>query len=69
MGLSTTATAPNSTGQTSTGRTSTAPRRDPVQERSQETVGRIRAAAARLLAGGTAAQALTTAQIATEAAQ
>lgn len=73
MGLSTTATAPNSTGQTSTGqtstgRTSTAPRRDPVQERSQETVGRIRAAAARLLAGGTAAQALTTAQIATEAA-
>jgi AcrR family transcriptional regulator len=38
-----------------------------VQERSQETVGRIHAAAARLLARGTAAQALTTAQIAAEA--
>ena len=56
MGLSTTA-----------GRTSIAPRRDPVQERSQETVGRIHAAAARLLARGTAAHALTTAQIAGEA--
>jgi AcrR family transcriptional regulator len=56
MGLSTTAA-----------RSSTAPRRDPVQERSQETVGRIHAAAARLLARGTAAQALTTATIAAEA--
>ena len=47
--------------------TATAPavrRRDPVQERSQETVGRILAAASALLAGGMAAQALTTAQIA-----
>jgi AcrR family transcriptional regulator len=42
-------------------------RRDPVQERSHETVARIHAAAARLLAGGTAAQALTTAQIAAAA--
>lgn len=47
--------------------TVTARRRAPVQERSQETVGRIHAAAARLLARGTAAHALTTAQIATEA--
>ena len=38
------------------------PRRAPVQERSQETVARIEAAAARLLARGVAAQALTTAQ-------
>jgi len=56
MGLSTTAA-----------RSSATPRRAPMQERSQETVGRIHAAAARLLAGGTAAQALTTAQIAAEA--
>jgi AcrR family transcriptional regulator len=42
-------------------------RRAPVQERSQETVARVRAAAARLLARGVAAQALTTAQIAAEA--
>lgn len=42
-------------------------RRDPVQERSQETVGRIQAAAARLLARGVAAQSLTTALIAAEA--
>lgn len=43
------------------------PRRAPVQERSQETVARIQAAAARLLGRGVAAQALTTAQIAAEA--
>ena len=49
------------------GLSTTAARRAPMQERSQETVGRIRAAAARLLAGGTAAHALTTAQIAAEA--
>ena len=42
-------------------------RRNPVQERSQETVARIHAAAARLLAGGLALQALTTAQIAAAA--
>jgi AcrR family transcriptional regulator len=42
-------------------------RRDPVQERSHDTVARIQAAAARLLAGGTAAQSLTTAQIAAAA--
>jgi AcrR family transcriptional regulator len=68
MGLSTTTASQTSNGQNATGRTSTAPRRDPVQERSQETVGRIQAAAARLLARGTAAHSLTTAQIATEAA-
>ncbi len=42
-------------------------RRNPVQERSQGTVARIHAAAARLLAGGLAPQALTTAQIAAAA--
>ena len=42
-------------------------RRAPMQERSQETVARIQAAAGRLLARGVAAQAMTTAQIATEA--
>jgi len=42
-------------------------RRDPVQERSHETVARIHAAAVRLLAGGTAPAALTTAQIAAAA--
>jgi AcrR family transcriptional regulator len=42
-------------------------RRDPVQERSHETVARILAAAVRLLARGTAPQAVTTAQIAAEA--
>lgn len=47
--------------------TTAAPRRAPVQERSQETVGRIQAGAARLLARGTAAHSLTTAQIAAEA--
>ncbi len=47
--------------------TATARRRAPVQERSQETVGRIHAAAARLLARGTGAHTLTTAQIAAEA--
>ena len=38
-----------------------------MQERSQETVGRILASAGRLLARGTAPQGLTTAQIAAEA--
>jgi AcrR family transcriptional regulator len=42
-------------------------RRDPVQERSHETVARIHAAASRLLADGVAPQALTTAQIAAAA--
>lgn len=42
-------------------------RRDPVQERSQETVGRVLAGAGRLLARGLSPQALTTAQIAAEA--
>ncbi|MCC6720022.1 MAG: TetR/AcrR family transcriptional regulator [Acetobacteraceae bacterium] len=42
-------------------------RRDPVQERSQETVGRVVAAAGRLLARGVPPPALTTAQIAREA--
>lgn len=42
-------------------------RRDPMQERSQETVGRVLAAAGRLLARGTAPHALTTAAIAAEA--
>ncbi len=42
-------------------------RRAPVQERSQETVARIHAAAARLLARGIAPGALTTAMIAAEA--
>lgn len=54
MSMSTAATLPPS-------------RRAPVQERSQETVARIRAAAARLLGRGMAAQGLTTAQIAAEA--
>jgi AcrR family transcriptional regulator len=56
--MSTTATTPSSAERR---------RRDPVQERSQETVARIHAAAVRLLARGTTAQALTTAQIAAEA--
>jgi AcrR family transcriptional regulator len=43
------------------------PRRAPVQERSQETVARIQAAAGRLLARGVAAPGMTTAQIAAEA--
>lgn len=47
--------------------TTTPGRRAPMQERSQETVARIRAAAARLLGRGVAAQGLTTAQIAAEA--
>lgn len=42
-------------------------RRDPVQERSQETVNRVLAAAGRLLARGLSPQVLTTAQIAAEA--
>lgn len=42
-------------------------RRDPVQERSQETVSRVLAAAGRMLARGQSPQALTTAQIAAEA--
>jgi len=42
-------------------------RRDPVQERSHETVSRVLAAAGRLLARGVSAQGLTTAQIAAEA--
>lgn len=42
-------------------------RRDPVQERSQETVSRVLAAAGRLLGRGVAVEALTTAQIAGEA--
>lgn len=42
-------------------------RRDPVQERSHETVARILAATTRLLARGIAPHALTTAQIAAEA--
>lgn len=49
------------------GLSTSAPRRAPVQERSHETVARVRAAAARLLARGIAPQALTTAQIAGEA--
>lgn len=44
-----------------------ASRRVPVQERSQETVGRVLAAAGRLLARGVAPAGLTTAQIAAEA--
>lgn len=47
--------------------TTAARRRAPVQERSQETVGRIHAAAAGLLGRGIAAHTLTTAQIAAEA--
>lgn len=42
-------------------------RRGPVQERSQETVGRVLAGAGRLLARGVAPQGLTTSQIAAEA--
>ncbi len=42
-------------------------RRDPVQERSQETVSRVLAATARLLGSGIPPQTLTTAQIAAEA--
>ncbi len=45
----------------------TTTRRSPVQERSQETVARILAATATLLARGTAIESLTTAHIATEA--
>ncbi len=47
--------------------TSAGARRAPMQERSQETVARVHAAAARLLARGIAPQALTTAMIAGEA--
>lgn len=54
-------------GVSTLGEAGTVGRRAPVQERSQETVARVRAAAARLLARGVAAQALTTAQIAAEA--
>ena len=42
-------------------------RRSPVQERSQETVARVRAATTALLARGVGIEALTTAQIAQEA--
>jgi AcrR family transcriptional regulator len=42
-------------------------RRDPVQERSHETVSRVLAGAGRLLARGVSPQGLTTAQIAAEA--
>lgn len=42
-------------------------RRSPVQERSQETVQRVLAAASALLASGVTVEALTTAQIATAA--
>ena len=42
-------------------------RRGPVQERSQETVGRVLAGAGRLLARGVSPQGLTTSQIAAEA--
>jgi len=42
-------------------------RRDPVQERSHETVSRVVAAAGRLLARGVSVQGLTTTQIAAEA--
>lgn len=45
----------------------TSPRRAPVQGRSQETVQRVLAAAAGLLARGVTPETLTTAQIATEA--
>ncbi len=45
----------------------TTTRRNPVQERSQETVARALAAAAVLLGRGISIEALTTAQIATEA--
>ena len=49
------------------GVSTSARRRDPVQERSQETVGRVLAGAGRLLARGVPPNGLTTAQIATEA--
>ena len=57
MGVSTAPAASHSAGR----------RRDPVQERSQETVSRVLAAAGRLLARGVAPQGLTTALIAAEA--
>jgi len=47
--------------------TTTSTRRQPVQERSQETVARVLAATAALLARGVSIEAITTAQIAHEA--